>query len=222
VAAQWPGSYSEAYGHHDITVEADGTMLAIEIRGVVFSGRDFDDLEPLGTSESTGMFATSHGGLTDYKIGWQMPVQVVSRGTEITAALNCELVLGNPPGHEGARTEDLTISLVQPEAAPVTTTRPYGFFEEALADIQRQLAADTYLKACISCAYSDYSPAGSGLSGSLACFRDNKAAYRAVSGKRDLFRVWETRTEFVRETHLCPEFERRAPHAGYRGGFPEP
>jgi hypothetical protein len=35
----------------------------------------------------------------------------------------------------------------------------------------------------------------------LACFRDNKAACQAVSGKRELFQVWDTRTEFVRETH---------------------
>jgi Zinc-binding dehydrogenase len=68
----------------------------------------------------------------------------------------------------------------------------------------------------------DYSPAGSGLSGDLACFRDNKAAYLEVSGKRELFQVWDTLTEFVRETHLCPHYARRSAHAGYRGGFPDP
>lgn len=55
-----------------------------------------------------------------------------------------------------------------------------------------------------------------------ACFRDNKAAYQAVSNKRELLQAWDTRTEFVRETHLCPDYQRRRPHAGYRGGFPEP
>jgi hypothetical protein len=62
-----------------------------------------------------------------------------------------------------------------------------------------------------------YSPYGHGLFGGLACFRGNKAGYRAVTGKDDLFAVWDTMTEFVQETHLCPEFERRVPGTGYRG-----
>jgi hypothetical protein len=74
-----------------------------------------------------------------------------------------------------------------------------------------------YLKACINCAFSDYSPCGHGLFGGLACFRDNKQAYLSVQTKRDLFEIWSTMTEFVQETFLCSEFERRAPGAGYRG-----
>ena len=65
----------------------------------------------------------------------------------------------------------------------MTTGPPHGLFEDALVGIQRQLPPDTVLKACISCAFSDYHPAGSGLSAILACSRDNKAAYLQVSGK---------------------------------------
>ena len=133
----------------------------------------------------TAPFATDHGTLTDYELDWHMPVQHVTAGAQLAAMLHCRLLLAG---------------------APVATTRPHGFFEDALADIQRQMPRDIVLKACISCAYSDYHPAGSGLSGSLACFRDNKAAYLQVSGKRELFQVWDTRTEFVRETHLCPHY----------------
>ena len=56
-----------------------------------------------------------------------------------------------------------------------------------------------------------------GLFGGLACFRDNKTAYLGVQSKADLFRIWGTMTEFVRETYVCPEFARRQPGAGYRG-----
>ena len=58
---------------------------------------------------------------------------------------------------------------------------------------------------------------GHDLFGGLACFRDNKSGYRAVRSEGDSFRIWATVTEFVQETYLCPEFERRLPGTGYRG-----
>jgi hypothetical protein len=92
-----------------------------------------------------------------------------------------------------------------------------GWFEDELLDLQRQLPPGAYLKACINCAYSDYNPYGHGMFGCLACFRGNKAGYWAVGGKRDLLLVRDTMTEYVQETYLCPEFERRHPGTGYRG-----
>jgi hypothetical protein len=86
-----------------------------------------------------------------------------------------------------------------------------------MLDVQNQLPSGTHLRACITCAYSDYSPVGHGLFGGLACFRDNKSEYLAVRSKADLFRIWSKMTGFVQETYLCPEFERRQPRTGYRG-----
>jgi hypothetical protein len=59
------------------------------------------------------------------------------------------------------------------------------------------------------------------LFGDLACFRGNADVYLTVSSKREIFQIWDTLTEYVAETHLCPSYQRRRPHAGYRGGFPE-
>jgi Family of unknown function (DUF6304) len=221
MTSTWPGYYTDSWGREAITIKASGARLSVEIRGVIFTGPDFDDLEPPAGVDVEAAFATDHGALTDYELAWQMPVQVACAGAELTAALRCRLVLGSP-AVTGRGTEELTLSLDMPGGKPVTSMRPHGSFEDALAGIQRQLPRDTLLKGCISCAFSDYSPAGSGLSGSLACFRDNKAAYLEVSGKRELFQVWDTLTEFVRETHLCPHYARRSAHAGYRGGFPDP
>ncbi len=92
-----------------------------------------------------------------------------------------------------------------------------GWFEDELLDIQKQLPDGVFLKACITCAFSDYSPYGHGLFGGMLCFRDNKAGYLTVKGKSDLFRIWSTATEYVQETYLCPEFERRVRGSGYRG-----
>ena len=86
-----------------------------------------------------------------------------------------------------------------------------------MLDIQQQLPAGTYMKACINCAYSDYSPFGRYMTG-MMCFRHNKAAYLAVRDKWDLFRLTdEVQPEYIQEFHLCPEFEGRRPGTGYRG-----
>ena len=222
MASTWPGYYTDSRGREAIAIRAEGTRLSVEIRGVSFTGSDFDDLEPPAGTDVAAAFATDHGTLTDYELGWHMPVQLVRAGADLAATLCCQLILASPAAPGGQGVEELTLSLGLPGDKPVASTRPHGFFEDALGDIQRQLPPDTLLKACISCAFSDYHPAGSGLSGSLACFRDNKAAYLQVSGKRELFQVWGTRTEFVLETHLCPHYARRGAHAGYRGGFPAP
>jgi hypothetical protein len=92
-----------------------------------------------------------------------------------------------------------------------------GWFEDELLDLQRQLPDGMLMKACINCAFSDYSPYGHALFGGLACFRGNKDGYGAVKGKSDIFRIWDTMTEFVQETYLCPEFKKRLPGTGYRG-----
>jgi hypothetical protein len=90
-------------------------------------------------------------------------------------------------------------------------------FEQALLDIARKLPEGMYMKTCFFCSFSDYSPAGSGLFGTLACFRDNKQAYLAVQSKHALFEIWDTLTGSVQETYHCDEFERRKPGTGYRG-----
>jgi hypothetical protein len=91
-----------------------------------------------------------------------------------------------------------------------------GWFEDEMLELQK-LLPEGYIRSCIHCAFSDYSPHGHGLFGGLACFRDAKDAYRSVDGKQSLFELWDARTEYVQETHVCEQFERREPGAGYRG-----
>jgi hypothetical protein len=150
-----------------------------------------------------------------------MPVSMIAPSGHTTAQLSCQLILGDPAASGGLDREDLTLALHY-QAVHVRTAHAHGYFETALADIQRQLPPGLTLKACISCAFSDYSPAGNGLFAGLACFRDNKEAYLAVSTKWQMFQVWDTLTEFVPEIYLCPSYQQRGPHAGYRGGFHDP
>lgn len=204
----WRGWYRDRRGSEPITIENDGEMLSVRIRGVDFVGRDFDGLEP----------ATGGRDLCSCTLAWVIPVGAELDGEAVDGVLECELRLGDPRPQPrgGIDAEDLTMVLAI-GGRRYATTKPHENFEEALVDIHQQLPPKQYIRACVTCAWSDYNPAGNPLFGGLACFRGNKDAYRRVNDKRELFRVWPTLTEFVQETHVCGEFERRGVDAGYRG-----
>jgi hypothetical protein len=137
-------------------------------------------------------------------------------GSAGTANLTGRLTLGDPDTRRGIDHVGVALALRLPGAI-VETTRDHGLMEEALLDLHRNLPHGVRLAACISCAFSDYHPAGSGFIGTMACFRDAKDDYRAVSGKSELFQVWDRLSGFVQETFACTDFEQRRPGAGYRG-----
>jgi hypothetical protein len=217
---KYPGRFCDQSGEEAIIIANDGKELRTTIRGVEFWGTDFDSLEPAEDQDPTKIasFDLCRPGrnLASCVIEWEMPIPVVVGQKTENWTLLCRLELGRPMANGGMENENLHLELVGNKGR----FRSYGksgFFEDELSDVQRQLLADTYMKACINCAFSDYSPGGHGLFGCLACFRGDKDSYRAVHSKKDIFAIWSKMTEYVQETYLCPEFERRLPGTGYRG-----
>jgi hypothetical protein len=180
-------------------------------------------LEPVaGTAVTGDLFDLSGGSLCSCLIEWDIPLPVVVAGIEVVGVLHCRLLPGTAAAATGGLdAEELTIALRVDESV-YATERPHGLFETALADVHRQLPADTYVKACIACAWSEYAPGGQSLFGGLACFRGVKDAYRRVKTKQDIFAIWKNRTAYVQETYRCGDFQRRGRDAGYRGSFPTP
>lgn len=218
--AHYPALYSDAQGEERTVIENDGKQLRMVVRGIEFVGRDFDGLEPLCdlTDSRLASFTSYKGEICGYRLECVMPVLVVASEELLDGQLQVQFVLGHPrpEGNRGIDQETLQLCLSF-GGASFWSKGTSGGFEDELLDIQQALPEGAYLKACISCAFSDYSPAGQSLFGSLACFRGNKEAYRQVTNKRALFAIWNTMTEYVQETYLCPEFEKRRPGAGYRG-----
>lgn len=221
--ASWSGRYDDRRGSEPVSIHNDGRMLTVEVRGVEFCGEDFDALEPVaGATATEGHFDLFGGFLCSYVLEWDVPLPVVVAGEAVAGVLHCRLLVGSPGGpHGGIDTEELTVALQLAESV-IATDRPYGWFEDALASIHRQLPADVHVKACIACAWSDYQPGGQPLFGGMACFRDVKDEYRRVSTKVDIFGILDRRSGWVQETFLCDQFERRGEDAGYRGSFPGP
>ena len=86
-----------------------------------------------------------------------------------------------------------------------------GTYEECMLRLEAELPAGVRLVACVTCLYSDYSPARHGLMG-MSCHRDAKSQYLAVSSKADDRKVPVARGG-ARDV-LVPGV--RAPRAGHR------
>jgi len=219
----YPARYQDQEGTEKTTIRNDGRRLYMTVRGVKFEGTDFDDLRPVEMPEDSAGFTFAEYLNSDVRslcccaIDWQMEVPVCTGQLVAPCDLRVRLVLGGQDQRTGGiDQEDLSMTLSSP-FGDLKSKGTSGWFEDELLDIQRQLPDGVFLKACINCAFSDYSPFGHDFFGSLACFRDNKEGYLKVESKRDLFDVWDTMTEFVQETYLCPDFKRRKAGAGYRG-----
>jgi hypothetical protein len=248
----WVGWYRDRAGTEALTISTDGQRLHARIRGYDFTGEDFTGLcprpgpasvpepapasgpqpaplpapEAAGLPEDAGFTLSPQGALCGCVLEWDIPVPVYDAGTVHRAVLRCLLTLGRPgavsgPGGPGLDRLHLGLSL-HFDGALYASGQAENDFAGALAEIQRQLPEGSYLKSCLSCAFSDYSPkAAGGFYGSLACFREAKDAYRAAGD--DVLGVWDLNSGSVQETHRCPDFELRpAAGHGHRGAFPPP
>lgn len=214
----YPARYKDRFGEEQTTIENDGETLTMVVRGVQFEGNAFDDFEPRHPQESGQLstFSLSLGNLCSCVIEADIPIPIETPDGIVDGVLTCEIELGEPSPTGQFDREQLTLHL-EVGGHSFSSHGTSGWFEDEMLDLQRQLSPSMLMKACINCAFSDYSPYGHGFFGGLACFRGNKEGYRAVTSKHDLFALWHSLTEFVQETHLCPAFERRVPGTGYRG-----
>lgn len=219
----YPARYKDRFGEGRTSILDEGGSLTMVVRGVRFRGRDFDGFEPEGMSDPAQLasFSFLHGSLCFCVIEADIPVPVVTPTGTVYGLLTFELGLGEPLPTGQMDRERLKLRL---EAGGGTyhSDGKTGWFEDEMLDLQRKLPLGRFMKACINCAFSDYSPYGHGLFGNMICFRANKAGYLALPAGEDFekdayFAVRETVSEMVQETHLCPEFERRKPGTGYRG-----
>jgi hypothetical protein len=214
---RYPATYVDARGFETTTIENDGETLRLTLRGVEFAGRDFDSLEPVGTAlDPAWGFTLSQGDLCSCRIECRIPVPVQDHGTLRDGVLLVELVLGDPTPNGGIDREELRIVL-EYDGRRFIGPGTSGWFEDELLGIQAQLPEGIFIKACINCLYSDYSPYGHGLFGGMMCFRNLKTEYLRVTTKKEFWSVHGRQDRFVQETDLCPEFERRIPGTGYRG-----
>jgi Family of unknown function (DUF6304) len=213
----YPTRFTDRWGSEATTIRNDGANLSLTLRGVQFSGPDFDSLEanPHTPKESLAKFIVFFGGLCSCTFDVDIETPVLVGGEEQTGVLAVHLELGEPTGSGALDSETLRLSL-RVKCNEYSSEGTSGFFESELQSLQRGMPDGMRVKMCFSCAYSDYHPVGHGLFGGMACFRNAKAEYSRVQDKSGIFGVWN-KGERVQETYLCTEFSPRKPHTGYRG-----
>ena len=215
---RYPTKYTDSHGLETTTIFNNGETLRVSLRGLEFVGNDFDSLEsPKGaTPEQLEPFSLHHRCLCRCRLECQIPVLIHDRSQQVHGDLVVELVLGGPTPNGQLDREELRI-ILEYDNERFESCGTSGWFEDELLGIQTQLPPHVFMKACINCLYSDYSPYGHGLFGCMMCFRNLKAEYVKVTTKEEFWPVHDRCDRMVQETHLCPEFARRSPGTGYRG-----
>jgi hypothetical protein len=215
---EWFFRYTDSNGTIETALSSDGKKITANIRGIVFQGDDFDSLQPIGNYDPKVLetFTLCSGQLCGCKIECMIEIPVQSQGTIMNGLLDVSLVLGSPQKNGALDSEKLNLRLRYDNQAIVSSGLS-GWFEDELLEIQQKLPSGTYMKACINCLYSDYSPYGHGLFGWMMCFRNVKNDYLKVKCKDDFWKVHDHFEKMVQETYLCEEFERRISGTGYRG-----
>lgn len=214
----YPAKYSNDHFSEDTIIKNNGETLSVVIRGLEFTGNDFDSLSPVVdlTPEQQKYLPLWNDCLCSCHIGCEIPIPIYDQGQESSGKLFIRLDLGDPAENGGLDSEKLKIVLDYKNQS-FTGSGAGSWFEDELLEIQRQLPEGIFMKACINCLYSDYSPFGHGLFGFMMCFRNLKSEYTKVTTKVEFWSVHDRFDRMVQETYLCSEFERRIPGTGYRG-----
>jgi len=228
-AFSFPGAFTDRHGTELIIWHVNpsarrqppgvlGYEIETTIRGCAFWGYAFDDLEPRDADQASAAgvaLSRLSGELTDSVLSGDLPCTVQANGERVPSVVTFTLVLqgaSRGPLRQVPRPKNLHLTLtVGDQHLDVDD----DWLEDGLLRLdQAARDAGASLICCLTCRYSDYSPAGHGLAG-MRCHRGAKAQYLAVRSKRDYWNV--PVTEDVLETYLCPEYEPRIPGTGYRG-----
>ncbi len=215
----FPGGYRDEAGYEAITWRVEGSRrhelpsldVFTIVRGIGLQGTDFDDLEPADPSAAAGKLPLGQAGeLTGCVLSGDLPCTAASGGQRRPATIVFSLDLrpgtAMPPGPAHTLTVSLALDAITYQVAD-------DWFEGGIQRLEQALPPGTQLVCCLTCLFSDYWPAGHGLTG-LRCHRGAKEQYLAVRSKADYWTV--PVTEEVPETYLCGEYQRRIPGTGYR------
>jgi len=202
----YKATYEDKFGIETSNFQSDGSLLKIELRGIEFRGICFEVLE--GEIDQKKFEYVEYkgekekGDLTNCKFNVEMPLNILKGKNEITKSLHAEIQIGK---------SEISLHL-KTDKNPISNSKIFGYFEDAIIDIQNQLPTDEKIKSCLSCKFSHYSPYGNGMFGYLFCFKKIKEKTNEIESKDSLFDVWEladkeNKVFNVQETFICAEHE---------------
>jgi len=202
--------YTDKFGTEQTDFQSNGSELRIKLRGIDFKGDCFESLE--GEIDERkfeyvkfGEEDSKFGDLTNCRFYIEIPIKLIKKEEEITKLLQADIQIDQSKNYG----INLTINS---NPNPISNSKRFGYFEDALVEIQEQLPKDEKIKSCLSCKFSHYSPFGNGMFGDLYCFKKIKEKTSEIKDKISLFAVWELAHKEdklfnVQETFDCDEHQ---------------
>lgn len=201
-------TYKDKRGVEASEIHSNGSEMKISLRGIDFQGDCFETLE--GIIDKTKFDYIEYknhdkGDLSNCTFEVTIPIQLVDNEQTIQGIIYAQINIGI--------IEPCGIYLKLETKSHVTSnTKHFGYFENALIDLQRQLPLNIKIKSCLSCKYAHYHPVGNGMFGGLHCFKHIKSVAQTIQSKHRLMNIWEKANKEkaifnVQETYDCSEHE---------------
>src|SRR5262245_36436527 len=132
----YPTTYTDDRGSETTTLFNDYKTLRVSLRGLEFTGTDFDSLEPPQdvTPEQLAQFSLHHNCLCSCRIQCRIPVPIEDHSGLINGHLAVNLVLGDPKPNGQLDREQLQIVL-EYDNQRVAGSGTSGWFEDELLAI---------------------------------------------------------------------------------------
>jgi hypothetical protein len=199
--------YKDKFGKERTEISSDGRTMHLVLRGIEFEGSDFEMLE--GKIDDNKFeyekYQDCLGDLTNFELEVNFPIRIVWDKTDTIESLTAFI-------RTGKEVETSVFLMLRTKFGIFRNTKNYGWFEEALIEIQNSLPENTHIKTCLSCKYSSYHPLGNGMFGGLKCFKNLKLETDTIRSKDDLMNLWDKgckeKTIFnTQEVFDCPEHQ---------------
>jgi len=206
---KYPTQYQDRFGKEQAVFQSNGSELKIRLRGIEFEGSCFETLEgKINLNKFEYDRPKSEDGFADLincEFYLEMPIKIIKSGIETLRVIQAEIQLDKDKNYGVSLT-------IQINSVPITNSKRFGYFEDALVEIQEQLPKDEQIKSCLSCKFSHYSPFGNGMFGDLYCFSKIKERTNEIEDKSSLFAIWdlahkEDKLFNVQETFDCEVHE---------------
>lgn len=190
----YKATYKDKRGSENVIIKSDGSLLYTSIRGIELYGADFDQLtaEVIDNNKfDYEMFTNGSGDITNFSLTITFPIQFYNSLTNQTFTENliANIVVGKATTIEGLNHEISSLTL-NTSSGIYTINKKLEWMEDALLLLQKQLPVNFYLKTCLSCKYSNYSPFGNSMFGSLYCFKNIREQLTSLNDKTDLLNIW--------------------------------
>ncbi|WP_103070098.1 DUF6304 family protein [Aquimarina sediminis] len=207
-------TYQDKRGTETIDIESDGSDMYFTLRDIEFEGHDFEMLS--GEIDETKFdyekYEDGSGDLTNFKITVNIPIQLFNAQTNktFTENLTAYIEVGETTTIDGLESE-IDCLILTTSFGEFIVKKKLEWMEDALIALQNQLPENIYLKTCLSCKYSNYSPFGNGMFGGIYCFNKIKEQLVELNGKHDLLDIWTKEAMdkgdifSVQETFDCSE-----------------